>query len=184
MTILILDMCFERNSIYRNEFVKPVTDILQKNNIKFKVEYFLSIKQKDLTNISKIILCGVALKDYFAWKKTNKLRWILNFNKPVLGICMGGQVIAKLFGAKLIKDLQIGVFRTTVLLEDKLSDIIRDKEAYTMHNYNIKSPKNFQVLAKIKNSPILFKHKQKPTYLAMFHPEVLNKEFIEEFTRL
>lgn len=183
MAVLVLDMCFKKNSIYKNEFVKPIIDILQKNNINFKIKHFLNVKKQDINNADKLILCGVALKDYFAWRKTSKIKFLLNFSKPILGICIGAQVIGKLFGAKLIKDLQIGVFRAKNIKEEKLSNLIKDKGVYILHNYNINKTKNFLVLAKVNSSSLLFKHKQKPIYLAMFHPEVLNKDFVLEFAQ-
>ena len=54
-------------------------------------------------------------------------------------------------------------------------------EVYTIHQNSLTNLNEFNILAKSKNTTHLFKHKTKPLYGCMFHPEVKNKEIITKF---
>ena len=144
---MILVIKVNKMKLHDEEFVRPVTNLLEN----FKVVDYRKISKKDLDGAEKVIICGTALKDNEYFEHLDKFDWLKNFKKPVLGICAGMQIIAKVLDYKIIKNKKIGVF------ENK----------YHLHSFSVGG---FDDKLEIRN----FKG-----YL--FHPEVLNKELIKEF---
>ena len=60
----------------------------------------------------------------------------------------------------------------------------KEFEAYELHNYSVKPSKDFEILAKSKKCVQAIKHKSKPIYGILFHPEVRNKWIIKRFLKL
>ncbi|MBI2004350.1 hypothetical protein HYS72_02700 [Candidatus Pacearchaeota archaeon] len=61
--ILIINICKEK--LHYFEFVKPIEDILRKENIEYQTIYYKKLTDKELLNkkLEKIIICGTSLKD-------------------------------------------------------------------------------------------------------------------------
>ena len=106
-------------------------------------------------------------------KKAYELETFLikKINKPIIGICLGSQLIAKAYGGKLKK------------LEKKSHGIIeltyktRTYKVCESHKYAIeKLPKQLQLLGKSSIGPEIFKHKIKPIYGFQFHPESMPRK--------
>ena len=97
--ILIINICKENLHYY--EFVKPIEDILIKNNLKYFVKHYNEMVENDLENVDKVIICGTSLKDNNFLKDIDKFYWIKTIRKPVYGICGGMQIIGLIF--KLVK---------------------------------------------------------------------------------
>ena len=180
--ILIIDICKEKLHYY--EFVKPIKDILKKNNIKNFVKNYKKITKKDLTKISKVIICGTSLKDNEFIKYFDKFRWILNFNQPILGICGGVEIIGLIFGGKLKRKTEIGYYKEN--FEKDFLSLKGSREVYHLHNYYIdfKKLKEFDVFSKNNKIPQAVKHKEKPILGVLFHPEVRHKDLIKKFAFL
>lgn len=181
--ILVINICKEK--LHYLEFVKPIEDILKKENIEYNSIYYKKITDKELFNkkLEKIIICGTSLKDneylenleYFKWLKSPKL------NKPILGICGGMQIISLIFGGTLIENKEIGQIeikfeREFLNFKPSLNDV------YLLHNYAVIS-NEFEVFASSQEIeiPQAIKHKTKEIYGVLFHPEVRNKELINYF---
>lgn len=176
MRTLIIDLCYEENSLHFKEFVQPVIDIVQKD---FEVIYFKKLNEINLNDFNKIILCGVALKD-FEYNNHLKLFEVLKeFKGDVLGICAGAQIIGQLFGAKLKQGQEIGLIDLQVLKEDKIFDGVDLSEVYCLHNSCLENLDAFEILAKSKNFAQVFKKER--FYGVVFHPEVRNKKLIYNF---
>jgi len=148
---MILVIKTNQHRLHDDEFVKPITDLLPKNQ--FIVKHYSELTEENIEKTDKIIICGTALKDNNYRNNLDKFVWLKTYNKPVLGICAGMQIIGLMQGHKLINNKKIGVF------EGK----------YHLHNFGVK---DFRDEMKIDN----FRG-----YL--FHPEVLNKNLILEFAR-
>src|SRR3989344_8400133 len=104
--ILIINICKEK--LHYFEFVKPIEDILKNNNIKFFTKDYTLINKEDLKKANKVIICGTSLKDNKFIEDLDKFSWIEEFNKPILGICGGMQIILLLYGGELKKEKEIG----------------------------------------------------------------------------
>lgn len=175
--LLIIDMCFEKDSLHFDEFVLPIIDIL-KNKIDFDIIHFLDLNEKKLNNYSHIIMCGTALKDFEYLNHLNKFYWIKNYKGYLLGICAGAQVIGKLFNSKIEKGLEIGLINIEKVDEDKILKNVNLTEVYSLHNNYSTVPKNFKLLLQTKH-PQLFTNGK--IYACLFHPEIRNKKLIENF---
>lgn len=110
----------------------------------------------------------------------NELELITNCGIPILGICLGMQLIASAFGGELMELKQEYHGQKTVQLTDKgrellnWSDNIRFNENHT--EGVTKSPSCFEVLAISEECIEVIKHTSKPIIGVQFHPEKLNKK--------
>jgi len=188
MKVLVIDLCREENSLHYKEFVQPVVDILNQANIKNEIIYFKKldvINFEDYNNFNKIILCGVALKDFDYLDNLDKFEILKKVPCEILGICAGSQIIGKLFGYELKKGQEIGLIDLDVLKNDKIFEDVNLNEVYCLHNsyidFNESNFVDVEILAKSKNFVQAFKIRN--FYGVLFHPEVRNKELIINFVQ-
>ncbi len=103
----------------------------------------------------------------------NLLNFIKITKKPIIGICLGAQIIAYVAGGKLEK-LNV---KASGVEEVKINRNFYKKnmiKVYESHRFSIVSgSKNLEILARSKNGVEIFKYKDKPIYGMQFHPEVL-----------
>ena len=173
---MILIINVNKHKLHDLEFIKPITDLLEKS----KVIHYKDLKQSDIGSAEKIIIAGTSLKDDEYLKNIESFSWIKNYKKPILGICSGMQILALANGAKLKKAKEIGQTEIKILKEDALIKNIR--KVYSMHQFSITLPKGFDLLA--KSSKSIQAIKKNNHYGLMFHPEVFNKEIIKLFSVL
>jgi len=101
--------------------------------------------------------------------------FLLNSSVPVLGICLGAEIIAYSFGALLesLKTEEKGLKKIKVLKVDKLFSGITDFNVYESHKWAItKLPDELEGLAKSNTGFEVIKHKTKPIFGFQFHPEM------------
>src|SRR3989344_7490064 len=138
--ILIIDLCYEKDSLSNLEFVQPIRRIVESANKNTKVLHFTELDSEAIGHSEKIIICGTALKDNeFVYHK-EEFEFLKDYKNPVLGICAGMQMIGLVFGASIISKKEIGM--TQILTKDP---IFNDSmvSAYELHNNNITLPKDF-----------------------------------------
>jgi len=111
----------------------------------------------------------------------NKFEWIKNYKKPVWGICAGMQIISLVFGGKKKKATEIGYYSEN--FKKSFLSLESEHEVYHLHNNYMTLPKDFEQFSDGK-IPQAVKHKTKPMYGVLFHPEVRNKKMIEAFCKL
>ena len=177
--ILLINICKER--LHYLEFIGPIEDILRLNNHKYSVKHYLEIKDSDLKKADKIIICGTSLADNQFIEQPDKFEWIKSFDKPLLGICGGMQIIAAVFGGKMKQKTEIGFFREN--FKKEFLGIKGEQEAYHLHNNYLTLPKDFEDFTN-SDIPQAIKHKAKNIYGTLFHPEVRQKGLIINFSRL
>lgn len=177
--ILIINTCEER--LHFNEFVKPVGDILVRNNIKGFIRKYDCVNKRDVERAEKIIICGTSLKDNEFLNNVNKFEWIKDIKKPILGICAGMQIIGLVFGGNLNKKEEIGFYHEN--FQKDFLGINGDIEVYHLHNnyVNFSRLKDFEVFCSSNEVDQAVKHKRKEIYGVLFHPEARNKEMIRNF---
>jgi len=183
--VLIIDLSPTKNSLWKNEFVYPITKLI-KNISNYTIIHFTDLKKTNLETFEKIILSGSPLNDFKAINKIELFHWIKDTNKPILGICAGFQIINKIFEEKLnLKKLQeIGLIE--IKIEKKNILFSNNLKVYCLHNKGIsKNQKieNFEILATSKICIEAIKHKKKDIYGVLFHPEVSNNEIILNFIK-
>lgn len=121
---------------------------------------------------------GQEIDDEYAQTKLwyeDEMDFILRTKKPVLGICMGFEVIAKAYGAKVenMGFMQRGLtkFGTTRTGRNLIGkDWLQQFEFHRWNVQNISS-REFQVLAESSTGVEIIKHKQRPLLATQFHPE-------------
>ena len=174
--ILIIDTCKER--LHYFEFVKPVEDVLNKQGMGFWTKHYLNVSDKDLIKAKKIIICGTSLQDNQFVEDIDYFSWLKNFEKPVLGICAGMQIIGLVFGGRIKKETEIGFFKEK--FEKRFLGLNGGLEVYHLHNNFIDFSKlnDFEIFS---SGEIPQAIRYKNFYGVLFHPEVRNKELISRF---
>jgi GMP synthase (glutamine-hydrolysing) len=128
-----------------------------------------------------LILSGGAPR--VAWESPrlgNCVDYFDRFNGPILGECVGMQLMAIHFGGKAgpSEIPEYGLSRLRVLEEDELfSGLPKEFMVWESHNDEVREAPNFLILAMSENCKIqAVKHVKKPFYGVQFHPEVNNTE--------
>ena len=163
------------------EFVKPIEDILKRNNIKFISAHYSKINHELLKTADKIIISGTSLKDNTYLDSINEFDWIKEFDRPILGICGGMHIIGLIYKGVIKKCQEIGL--TKIFFNGDFLGFQGEHLVYELHNLNILS-NEFNTLALSENSIQAIKHKKKPFFGVQFHPEVRNKNLILNFVNL
>ena len=162
--ILVINICKEQLSTF--EFVKPIEGILTQAGANFKTKHYKQISEQDVKKADKIIICGTSLADNEFLKDIKEFFWIKYYKKPILAICGGSHIIGLLLGYKLKKNTQIGL--KEINLEREFLGIKGKLQVYHLHQFNI--------------LPDVFKKDN--IYCVLFHPEVRNKNMIENFVKM
>ena len=119
--ILIISTCEEKLS--ELEFVKPIEDIVEKDVEKdFTTKHYSQLTKSDAIKADKLIICGNALKDTQYLGGIEKFSFLKDFEKPVLGICAGMQIIAKIYGSEFVEKTEIGIEYINISDKDVLFD--------------------------------------------------------------
>jgi len=163
------------------EFVKPIEDVLTKNNIEFETVFYKKLKPEIISKADKIIISGTSIRDNNFVKNLNFFKWIKDFEKPILGICSGMQILGLIYNGKYRNHQEIGL--TIVDFKDEFLGLKEKLEVYELHNYYVES-NEFEIFAVSRNCHQAVKHKNKPFYGVLFHPEVRNKNLILNFAKI
>jgi GMP synthase-like glutamine amidotransferase len=176
--ILVVNVCSDKLSYF--EFVKPVEDILKKARVDFLTRDFLSVNHRDISRTEKVIICGTALKDFKYLDNIDKFAWINESHMPILGICAGMQILARLFNNDVIEKTRIGRYRVRIIQKNSLSP--KDEfYSYFLNSKAVAPNEDFEALGQSGDLKCMVKHKRERFYGCLFHPEVLNPEIITNF---
>lgn len=103
---------------------------------------------------------------------------ITEFHKkiPILGVCLGHQLIGQIFGSKIIHAKNIFHGKTSKIIHQKQGIFKKIKSPFLAARYHSliidKLPENFHLTAWTKENEIMaIQHKQFPIYGIQFHPE-------------
>jgi GMP synthase-like glutamine amidotransferase len=179
--MLVVDMNWKRDSLAQSEFVLPIVSAVSPFE-ECVVKHFLDVDASEIGSYSCIVLSGNALKDFEAQKHLDSFNWIKTCNQPLLGVCAGMQILSQVYAVPLTACLQVGMTEITTLKENPL--FRGSFQAYTLHSLSVTPSETFEVLAQSTKGIQAIKHKQKPQYGVLFHPEVRNLSILHNFTKL
>ena len=171
MHILVIDNETIRINDLKTLLGDNTYDIIKVNQIK--------------TNISKkyqlIILSGSSKFPVLGNEKFYKkeIALIKNSTTPILGICLGFELIAHIFGAKLelLTERIKGKKKIIILKKHYLFKNISNFFVYESHRWIIKkAPKYFTTLARSKSGLEIIKHDDRNLFAFQFHPSVLKNK--------
>ena len=139
-------------------------------------------KKKDYNNVKGLILSGgpstVTKKNFLS--VTHK---IFDLKIPILGICYGLQLIAKLKGGKIKSSNKRREFGRAFIFKKKNSlltkNFYKSKTSVWMSHEDavVKLPKHFKSIAYTKDSKLtIIENKKKKIYGVQFHPEVTHTQ--------
>jgi len=178
----------EREKILVVDFGSQVTKLIGRNIRELGV-YSEIITLKDFNKIKEfhlikgIIFSGgpssVTSKNYQTISKK-----IFEKNIPILGICYGLQLIAKLFGGKIKPSKGTREFGRAYLIKKNHSNLTKNffkKKRTTVwmshEDAVVKLPKSFKIIASTKSSKLtVIENTEKKIYGVQFHPEVTHTE--------
>ena len=145
------------------------------------IPFNTNIEDIKIKNPKGIILSGgpasvYADDAYFCDKE------IFDLNLPILGICYGMQLIAHIFGAKVVaaNHKEYGKSNINVKKDNLLLKDLPNKQIVWMsHSDKVENlPNGFEIIADSENSPFcIFANEDKKIYALQFHPEVEHSEF-------
>lgn len=176
--ILIVDAGYKKDSLGVSEFVLPVVRIAERTD-KCMVLHYKEVTYATVMKYDKVIICGTALKDNGFMDDISEFDWIRTCGKSILGICAGMEIIGAVFGSRLVKCQEIGMYLIKTVSENQLFE--SEFEAYGLHNHAVEPSGEFSVIARSQKCPQGIKHKKYEIYGVMFHPEVRNPKIIERF---
>ena len=137
---------------------------------------------KDFNSIRGIILSGgpsTVTKEKFERVPIE----IFSKKIPILGICYGLQLIAKLYGGKIKSSKRKREFGRAFIFKKRNSELtknfFKNKSSVWMSHEDavVKLPKNFQVIAYTKDSRLtIIENKKKKIYGVQFHPEITHTD--------
>ncbi len=140
------------------------------------------IKIKNFNNIKGLVLSGgpstVTERNFQSIPKE-----IFKKKIPILGICYGLQLIAKVFGGKIKPSKKRREFGRAYLYKKNKSlltnKFLSSKKSVWMSHEDavVKLPKNFKIIASTKNSKLtIIENSKNKIYGVQFHPEVTHTD--------
>lgn len=128
-----------------------------------------------LENFDNVILSGRQRNSTVINKVNSRIvKGCLILNKPLLGICYGGQILALTLGCTLKRMEKVrNITNIKIVEQDPIIKGYEEVEMYESHNFciSVLSP-DFKLLGRsISCTNELFCMKGKPIYGTQFHPE-------------
>ena len=107
----------------------------------------------------------------------NSEDYIKHFDIPILGICLGHQLIAKAYGGEVQTSDTESYAQVKINInndENLFEGLAPEMDVWSSHKDEVKTiPQDFEILASSNLCDIeSFKHKSKDVYGIQFHPEV------------
>jgi GMP synthase-like glutamine amidotransferase len=104
----------------------------------------------------------------------DQMKFILSTDKPILGVCMGFEVIASAFGQKLhyTPTIKQGFFKVATTRKGRKLFQKNHLEQFQSHYWHLhQPPKDFDVLGESNTGAEIIRHRTKPIFATQFHPE-------------
>jgi GMP synthase-like glutamine amidotransferase len=196
--ILVVSLAAESPSLHDMEFVRPITREVGRVGSAIREIHHTDLTAAVLEEADGVILCGTALGDNQVLEETDRFNWLRTCTKPVLGICVGANLICKVHGGQLEENVEIGhvPVEMTVEEEDPVIGELGKTEVYGLHTLAPILPDAFRALARSGDTGTgdphwqsrgcvqAFVRKDSSVYGILFHSEVRHRGIIHGFCRL
>ena len=159
----------------------------QYNHLIYRMLRDLNVETKLISNTTPVgelvDLDGLVIGGGPSLDRTgNCAEYVKMLEIPILGICLGHQLIAKTFGGKVGKGKIGGFAEVTIRIikSDPLFDgLPKEIKVWASHNDEVKEVTNeLNILAESEICKIeALKHKKRPIYGLQWHPEVYHTEY-------
>lgn len=177
MRILIIDNYETGNSPQITHLYQIITNIVEQP-IEVML-YSTMTPQTDLSGFNAIILSGSQklLSEAEIYEEfTNVAEVVRNTTRPVLGVCFGHQLVARIFGSEVISTgiTFKGYYVVKTVVADPLFEGLGKEFLVTKSHKEIITalPYDFIQLATSPSVPIeAMRHTNRPLYGIQFHPE-------------
>ncbi|MCQ8893036.1 MAG: glutamine amidotransferase [Methanolinea sp.] len=179
--ILLVDLSDKKRPLLRDEFVRPVAQIVGRSGAEWTCCHFTEVDGQALAGCGAVILCGTALKDRSYLDAREHFSWLRDAVNPVLGICAGMQVISLACGGIVYDCCEIGMVEVKTLVPHPLLPPGPQFSAFELHSIGCTAPPGWRVLALSQACIQAFCHPVRPLFGVMFHPEVRNEGVVERF---
>lgn len=168
MQLLIID----NNTSYLDSLIKLISPH------SFSVIKWEDFKSHKLENYQLIILSGGHPNsvEYQHKLYEEEIKTILRSNIPILGICLGFELIVYAFGGRLreLPEKEKGEIEIEIISSDAILKNITSLKVYESHRWIAESlPKELIPLAKSKDGIEIVKHITRFIYGFQFHPEII-----------
>ena len=105
----------------------------------------------------------------------DELNFVKSCDKPILGICMGFEIICRAYGSE-VEEIPVVIKGPAYLKVTRNGRKLlqhRKIHQYEAHKWRVrKAPKGFKTLAKSRAGIEVIKHKKRPILATQFHPEL------------
>ena len=108
---------------------------------------------------------------------TNQVKLLRTHPGKIIGICLGMQLISKTFGSSVVKrERRLNNRRIAIYPFGDNSVIVEPVKVWENRYWAVHTvPKGFEVLANSNSDIEIIKHKSKPIWGMLFHPEYSGK---------
>ncbi len=159
-----------------------ITNILQKDHLLSTINYknLKKLRLSEIKSYSLFIFIGGNMsansKSRHILYEYKFLSSLISLNKNILGICLGAQMIAKIYGSKILystnKTIEVGYRK---IKSNNYKYFREDMNFLQFHNEGITYNNSMNILARGRLFEIdAFKIKNKNIFGFQFHPEVTN----------
>jgi GMP synthase (glutamine-hydrolysing) len=170
---------------------RHIEDIID-NTCDVKVVPLLDVKESDLENVNGLVISGapILVTEVDTSFYLEKTKWILEFEKPILGICFGHQLIGLQFGAFASRIREDRDWQTIEAFEESIlfNRLPNEVEMMEDHCESISIPPGFQLIASSDACVNeVMQHSEKSIFGVQFHPEVSGNHgaiLIENFVNI
>lgn len=162
-----------------NNHSKHIKDILKEFK-KVRVVDFKKLKDVNYNDYDAIILSGgypLPVK-YHEKEYSDEIKLIKKFKKPILGVCLGFELINFAYGEKLkiLESKEKGVISIKLVSKCGLfKNFPKNFKVYEAHRWIVPKNKFLISLAVSKDGIEAVRHPTKEIYGVQFHPEVFVK---------
>ncbi|MCP5105742.1 MAG: hypothetical protein GY950_20305 [bacterium] len=175
------------------EFTDPIVHILDRAGVRSQCAEYTEIPaipmigESDESGYTGIILSGSPRGNDIVDHHMPLFQWIKTCSIPIFGFCAGHHIIGKMYGAALLRSVEIEVGDCYITLDEPGDPLFNGLPSRVMvrqnHNDSITLPPGFILLAHSDVCKVeAMKHPSKPIYTTQFHPEILNEQMILNFT--